>query len=557
APANGEYYVVGEEVTYRLEVTNNGTLDYDNCIIMPASRTLQEVNDVAGYTTGSTGYIASQGTGSYEGQITVTAEDIEAGSLTLHGVALCPILPGIAADVSNDGTYIFVRSNMLILPAGGELTIVDQNTDDETSGTVEVLLRAEDPANGTYYVEGETVQFTATTINSTGDTIYHLNLYSTATEDDLEKPVLQDGELAAGEPLETTGITYTITKEDVENGSVDNQITGSCSADAEGNDILPLYSNILILYTGQNEEGGVEILDDMSEPVEDTDIFEEQRDVVLLKYCISKPANGVFYVEGEQIQYLLNLINYSDKELTGIEISDPLKGNNEDAIVDIYPSIPSHGSCNAFYTYTVKAEDVAVGQVENRASAGFRYAGEDTSQIVNSRTIVSLTGSEVPAENSMTITKEEISSPENGSYYMKGETVRYQITLKNNTGKDYQNVTVFDDLDYEGRTMLDIKETVETGTEYTWFYEFLVNDKSVMYDYIDNIAWAEYFGEGDVEYKIIADPVRIYLAKQDVPETSINWEPIPDDADNPLPDPGGQDLDDDIIDDIGTPNDEP
>ena len=79
--------------------------------------------------------------------------------------------------------------------------------------------------------------------------------------------------------------------------------------------------------------------------------------VVLTKTEIGMPENGSFYVVGETVSYSIEAKNVSDHTVYDLEISDPIKGSNEDAVIDLGITLAPQQSVSYVYSRTVTEEE--------------------------------------------------------------------------------------------------------------------------------------------------------------------------------------------------------
>ena len=154
--------------------------------------------------------------------------------------------------------------------------------------------------------------------------------------------------------------------------------------DAESGIITAVSNEVELLYPVKLDKGepggddGGEITDDGGEGSEDK--------VKVIKTVSNKPLDEKGFAEGEKIYYTIIVINLTDEPIDDVEITDPLKGNNEDSIVDILVPLEGGAVVTRSFEYTVTAED-AGNDIVNTASAA--WIGEDGNPVVvDSNTMV-------------------------------------------------------------------------------------------------------------------------------------------------------------------------
>ena len=83
------------------------------------------------------------------------------------------------------------------------------------------------------------------------------------------------------------------------------------------------------------------------------------------------------YTEGEFIDYAITVTNESGQDIGEVIVYDPLKGSNEDMVVDMIVPLKASSSETVYFSHEVTAEDVdIVGYVENTASIEWMWGNE-------------------------------------------------------------------------------------------------------------------------------------------------------------------------------------
>ena len=290
-------------------------------------------------------------------------------------------------------------SNYVITKEYGTLTVTDENVTGVVTKTHE----------GEKYNLNDTVTFKITVQN-----IYAEAQDITITE---QPGVTITGEnkftdVQPGESVETTA-TYTITEEDILRGEFGNTATA-------------IFSN------GKEYTGTDEVIPADPNP-----------HLTVEKTTTSSPANGESYALDETITYKITVKNDGNLTIKDIEVTDELTGNTGDKAWKIEELTP--GAEETFTaSYTVTEKDILAGSVVNEATAkGTSPDPENPDVPVDPGKKEDPTD---PANGHLSITKTTTSTPANGSAYALGETITYQITVKNDGNLTIKDIEVTDEL---------------------------------------------------------------------------------------------------------------
>ncbi|MBE5767178.1 MAG: peptidoglycan-binding protein [Clostridiales bacterium] len=206
------------------------------------------------------------------------------------------------------------------------------------------------PANGVYYVAGETITFEITIHNNSNSAMYNVNVYDTMIAD--ETPIKIYEKIIPGF-AETLMVNYTVTEIDTMCPTLFNVAQVMGTAD-DGKDYAAMCTlEVLVGYDSEYPP-----------------VFGVITDVQVVKEEISTPENGKYYTEGETISYKITVFNNGETMLENVCVYDSLKTDGKGRIAIIDSMGPGEAHEN-FFDYVVTAEDVATGFVENMASAGF------------------------------------------------------------------------------------------------------------------------------------------------------------------------------------------
>ena len=317
AAAEDGKYALGEEITYKITVKNDGNL------------TITDI-EVEDELTGETWTIASLAPGAEEvftTSYTVTEADILAGEVvnvaTGKGTSPDPDQPDVPVVPGEDPEPTEDKK--------GHITI-----EKETTSTA----AAEDGK----YALGEEITYKITVTNDGNLTVTDITVTDELTGDEWTIESLAPN---ASEEFETS---YTVTEADILAGEVVNVAT------AKG--ISP-----------DPEEPEVPVV-----PGEDPEPTEEKNShLTIVKTTTSTPAKAEGYVPDETITYQITVTNDGNVTISNITVADELTGD-EWTIESLVPG------ANRIFTasYTVTPADVLAGSVRNEATAsGVDPDGED------------------------------------------------------------------------------------------------------------------------------------------------------------------------------------
>ena len=131
---------------------------------------------------------------------------------------------------------------------------------------------------------------------------------------------------------------------------------------------------------------------------------EEHVGALVYKTELSYPANGLYYVEGEQISYDITVKNTGSVDLDSIILYDSLAGL---APVSTAGYLPAGQETHFVYAYTVTASDVDAGWVYNTAVAEYSFGGMKGTP-VTSNTVKSPTSATPPHDPGGKIDKDKL-----------------------------------------------------------------------------------------------------------------------------------------------------
>ena len=446
-PANGEYFVVGEEVVFTENWVNNSdkTLYPFSVSIFTcaAPEYGSEVDQIGSwFAEDAGGPVAPGATGSHTLTVTVTEADVARGSIYAMAELLSTVQDG--PDLENVTTPYVTAPCAPV--AGSEYA---------TSIKLEVL----DIPSVTAEWAGDVYPLKVKVTN-TGDTTISLYAHRFTDSNNEHYPnaikyswnEYQDDPrgdwLPAGESL-TTDIEFAVTQDGIKAGELRFSFTQFAT---------PWYVVVNDVETNipaeivAEPEGTTGYYDKRDEEVTDTveivvPINQGTAEFDPEGLTVTKTASAGDYSNpckpGDEVTFTITVTNNTGVELTDVEITDPIKGGNEDSIVDIIPSMQPGESVTASINYTVTEEDATVGVegFENTAYASGHTA--DGTQVSGTSETIFVW---CVIEHSLTFFKSIANVPANGEFFVPGETIVFEISMIDNTPYPLYNIVLTDPL---------------------------------------------------------------------------------------------------------------
>ena len=427
-PKDGKAYTLGEKVTYTITVTNNGNVTIKDIVVEDALTGLKEnVKQLkpigSGTSTENINFVKFTTTH------TITQEDIL------------------------KGTYVNVATAKGTDPSGNPVEGEDEESiTPEDINTTLTVKKISDVAENAKAALGQTIHYTITVKND-GNVDYSnvvvtdkLAGLKNIKADAENATVSEDGTvtiptLAVGQTVSITG-EYTVTTEDILNGSVLNTVT------VKGDDIPDPKDP----EKPKTPEGGDEVEDITEDP---------NPSVAITKETTSKPADAAGYAEAEKITYKIQATNTGNVTLHDVVITDEKTGDTWNV-----GTLEPNATTDAYdASYKVTQEDILVGEVENTAvivgipeqkekeaeimTLGLDEAVPDnTDTVTDSATVKDPTVKKSSAlQVTKTVTSKGSTITVDGkdvTGYRVGDTIEYNIHVKNTGNLTLTNVVVND-----------------------------------------------------------------------------------------------------------------
>ena len=369
------------------------TITYSITAVNDGNLTITDIT-VTDELTGDEWTIASLAPGkseSFTATYTVTETDILDGEVvnvaTAEGTSPDPKVPDVPVEPGTDPEPTVEKD--------GHLTI-----NKVTTST---------PANGEAYALGEKITYSITATNDGNLTITDITVSDELTGDEWTIASLAPGK------SESFTAEYTVTETDILDGEVVNVATAKGTSPDPDEPEVPV-------------EPGTD-----PEPT-----VEKDGHLTIDKTTTSQtPAGG--YTLGATITYQITATNDGNLTLRNVTVTDELTGD-EWTIASLAPG----ASQNFTTSFVVTEADVLAGQVLNVATAKGTSPDPDEPE-------VPVTPGEDPEptvtpNDAMTVVKNVVSTPANGTTYGTGETVRYTIVVTNTGNMTLSNVQVSDQM---------------------------------------------------------------------------------------------------------------
>ena len=381
-PANNVSYVLGEKITYKITVTNDGNLTIEDIV----------VNDELTGNTGENAWtiesLAPGKSQEFTAEYVVTEDDLLKGSVknvaTAEGTSPDPEVPEVP-----------------VTPGEKE------EPTDTAAPSLFVEKTAELKEDGTPFGLGETVDYTIKVVNNGNLTVKDITV-----EDDLTGETWTIESLAP-KAEQTFDTTYDVTERDLVAGEVHNVATATGTA---------ADSKTKQTVTASDDETVATI--------------EAKASVDINKEVTTTPANEKGYALNEVIGYKITAMNTGNQTMKNVVVTDELTGD-EWTIKTLAP-----GKSETFTTeYTVTEKDILAGKVVNVATA----AGDNTNP-EGSEPEVDPGETEVETEEekpSFTADKKLTNKGTGADGAFKvGDEAKFDIVVKNTGNVTLKNVTV-------------------------------------------------------------------------------------------------------------------
>ena len=375
-PGEDQVYSLGDVITYKITATNDGNLTLTDVVV-----TDELTDDEWTIET-----LAPGESKEFTAEYTVTEEDILAGTVVNTATA-----EGTSPD-----------------PDEPEVPVTPGEKEDPTDTKKPSLFveKTAQPDEDGVYNLGDEIVYTIKVVNNGNVTVTNIDV-----ADDLTGGAWTIDSLAPGESEEFT-TTYTVTEDDILNGSITNVAT------AEGTDPKD------------------DPVDTDGEETVPTDPADSR--LTVNKKTTSNPGEDGTYGLGDTITYEIVATNAGNLTLNNVVVTDKLTGD-EWTIETLTPG----ASETMEASYVVTEEDIHNGSVINEATATADGKEEEDPEIIPGET----EDKTDPENPDLSISKSVVEPKEE---YQIGDTIQYQITVSNAGNVTQDDILVTDMLNAAG-----------------------------------------------------------------------------------------------------------
>ena len=317
------------------------------------------------------------------------------------------------------------------------------------------------PKNGETYELGEIIEYKITVTNDGNLTLTNVTVTDELTGGHWEI----QGEFKPG-ASEVFTTSYEVTEEDILHGSVKNVANA----------------------TGKGPDGH----DPVVVPGEKEDATSTENPNLYVEKTATPDADGVYNL-GDTIHYTIKVTNNGNVTISNIKVTDDLTGGKWTA-----DSLAPNKSTTFTTSYVVTESDILNGTIKNIAKA--TGTDPDGNPVETEGTATVTTDTRHPY---LTVDKTTTSTPENGSAYALGETIKYRIVVTNTGNVTLKNVTATDELTGNEWPV----GTLAPGASEDYTAEYTVTEKDILNGQVVNTATADGEGPDGEEPEKIPDEV--------------------------------------------------
>lgn len=180
---------------------------------------------------------------------------------------------------------------------------------------------------------------------------------------------------------------------------------------------------------------------------------------------VSAPASAKGYVAGEQISYVVTIVNNTAAQIDQVQLGMRRAAYpNADNLGTIYGMQPGQGY-TANYTHTVTSDDADRANVTVTAQAA--VFDPTTGRMVDyaSAPVTSPVADTAVLDSQLVVTTQIASQPANGVAFAEGENVAISISVVNRGTTPVTNVQVYDEISDTDSRSLGTVPTLDPGSE--------------------------------------------------------------------------------------------
>lgn len=473
--AEQTYYGVGDEIEYKWTLTNAASKSAAKNLkvywfsgLTPNKKSDTEIDAPADLAAGE----SVSGTYTY----IVTKKDALAGKFTFGFIAR-----GKMGGNVESNKVLFVNAASAGMGGTGGSGTGSGGWTPPSEEEIKITKSVKNSPKGLFFVTDETIQWEIAVTNSTSSSVKNVIL-TDALFGTWKKtiPTLSGGatkKYTVEYKVKTGDLTYS----DLENTA-------------------------LVSYTGADGK------QKLSKATAKAPVGKNTDALYIAKTEMSAPANGKFYVPGEEVTFEIAIQNPTTRTFTDIEIYDWLESKTK-PIKKITSLAPSKSATVIFKTKATYVQAKHKKMI-NTAQASYKDPDKTKRQNVLAQAKVPCG---FPDEDGVLVTKTVISTPANGKYYQDGEEIRYLIEVANNTEKDIQEMDIRDSLaeiDTNGYRTIHTGETLKAGETFQTHFTFVVGPYDVENTVVTNMADAYWTLDKKEYFDTYSEPVTVPTAEE-------------------------------------------
>ena len=321
-PDNHAFFTKGETIRFTVNVTNNNKVSIKDVIV---------TDTMAPDLPGNIGTLKAGETATLKVEYEVTGPDAVKGTVT------------------NEAVVSYTGADGLKTAKASATALTGESDDALHVSKIAVSM----PENKLFYKEGEQVDFTIFVTNPMDKTVTDLRLY-----EHLFKKTVPYDTLSSLEGKKTASFTFStkVTPMQAKKTKLTNLVRVTYKDPDEKKRVS--VSNLCSVPTGREGEDGV----------------------VVKKTVISTPENGKYYKEGEEVRYLIEVINNTVLDITDLDVLDSLAelDENERRTVTTGEKLAAGETFSIHFSYIVSEGDVKNTKVVNKAQAVWTVLRDQT-----------------------------------------------------------------------------------------------------------------------------------------------------------------------------------
>ena len=432
--ADRDRYSVGDTIHYTIIIENTGNCELSDVVIKDSMSTSKSTMPPQEFTFD---HIGTPQSGEYIQSVSYdySVQQNDAGQIIKNVVSL----ESKGIELEEESTLeaeVQVEDGEAVLALSKEITNL--------------------PEQGSFEL-GDTINYRVTAKNAGNMTLTGIEIVDHLKGVSVESWKPEEDKLAPGEEV-SFETTYTVTEDDIVNGTVSNTVTGTAK-DGNGHEAK---------VTPATKDTAVE----MKKP----SLFVEKR--------VTDEA-GKQYGLGDKVNYLITVKNNGTVPVNNISVAD-----KEVELKESILNLPVGAFAEYNVSYEIKEGDIQAGKFTNTVDVVGYYEKYHNKQEI--KATASATVNTVSAQSHLTVSKRVISTPKDGDAYTLGEKIVYEIEVKNDGNQTLTNVSPKDELTgkvWDSSEDPSLKE-MKPGEIWTGTTTYEVQEKDIIKGSVTNVAQA-------------------------------------------------------------------